>query len=45
MLGSSRIAGLTDYLYQRHREIIAFVRPDLAVSGMGLSSVAPVVDI
>src|SRR5450759_5095923 len=27
--------GLTDFLYQRDREIIAFARPDLAVSGTG----------
>jgi hypothetical protein len=27
--------GLTDILYQRDREIIAFARPDLAVSGTG----------
>jgi hypothetical protein len=37
--------GLTDFLYQRDREIIAFVQPDLAVSGTGSSSVVPVVDI
>ena len=30
---------LTDILYQRDRELIAFARPDLAVSGMGSSSV------
>jgi len=36
--------GLTDILYQRDREIIAFARPDLAVSGMGSSSVARAVD-
>jgi hypothetical protein len=35
---------LTDILYQRDREFIAFVRPDLAASGMGSSSVAPVAD-
>ena len=27
-------AGLTDFLYQRDGEIIAFARPDLAVSGV-----------
>ena len=37
--------GLTDFLYQRDGEIIAFARPDLAVSGTGSSSVVPVVDI
>jgi hypothetical protein len=37
--------GLTDFLYQRDGEIIAFARPDLAVSGTGSSSVAPVADI
>jgi hypothetical protein len=37
--------GLTDFLYQRDGEIIAFARPDLAVAGTGLSSAAPVVDI
>jgi hypothetical protein len=36
---------LTDFLYQRDREIIAFARPELAVSGTGSSSVVPVVDI
>ena len=39
------IYGLTAFLYQRDGEIIAFARPDLAVSGMGSLSVAPVVDI
>jgi hypothetical protein len=29
-----RLAGLTDFLYQRDGEIIAFARPDLAVSGV-----------
>ena len=38
-------SGLTDFLYQRDGETIAFARPDLAVSGTGSSSVAPVVDI
>jgi hypothetical protein len=38
-------SGLTDFLYQRDGEIIAFVQPDLAVSGTGSSSVVPVVDI
>ena len=28
-----RSSGLTDFLYQRDREIIAFGRPDLAVPG------------
>jgi hypothetical protein len=28
--------GLTDLLYQRDGEFIAFARPDLAVSGTGL---------
>ncbi len=37
--------GLTDFLYQRDREIIAFARPDLVASGTGSSSVAPVADI
>ena len=36
--------GLTDFLYQRDGEIIAFALPDLAVAGSGLSSAAPVVD-
>lgn len=36
--------GLTAFLYQRHRETIAFARPDLAVARMGSSSVAPAVD-
>ena len=36
--------GLTDFLYQRDGAIIAFARPDLAVTGLGLSSAAPVVD-
>src|SRR5450759_3540338 len=40
---SARRNDLTDFLYQRHREIIAFARPDLAVSGMGSSSMVPVV--
>jgi hypothetical protein len=39
------LPGLTDFLYQRDGETIAFARPDLAVSGTGSSSVAPVVDI
>ena len=39
------IPDLTDFLYQRDREIIAFARPDLAVTGTGLSSAAQVVDI
>ena len=38
-------SGLTDFLYQRDGEIIAFARPDLAVSGTGSSSVAQVADI
>jgi hypothetical protein len=29
------VIGLTDFLYQRDGEIIAFARPDLAVSGTG----------
>jgi hypothetical protein len=37
--------GLTDFLYQRDGEIIAFARPDLAVSGTGSSSMAQAVDI
>ena len=37
--------GLTDFLYQRDGETIAFARSDLAVSGTGSSSVAPVVGI
>ena len=37
--------GLTDFLYQRDREIIAFARPDLAVSGTGSLFVAQAVDI
>ena len=40
-----RTFDLTDFLYQRDREIIAFARPDLAVAGTGVSSAAPVVDI
>ena len=31
-------------VYQRDGVIIAFARPDLAVTGSGLSSAAPVVD-
>ena len=38
-------ADLTAFLYQRDGEIIAFARPDLAVSGMGSWPVAQVVDI
>jgi hypothetical protein len=38
-------ADLTDILYQRDREFIAFARPDLAVSGMGSSFVVPEVYI
>jgi hypothetical protein len=34
--------GLTGFLYQRDGEIIASARSDLAVSGTGSSSVAPV---
>ena len=45
MTRRARERGLTDFLYQRDGETIAFARPDLAVSGTGLSSVAPVVDI
>jgi hypothetical protein len=37
--------GLTDILYQRDREIIAFARSDLAVSGTGSLSVAQAVGI
>ena len=37
--------GLTDILYQRDREFIAFVRPDLAVSGMGSSFAVRAADI
>ena len=36
---------LTDILYQRDRETIAFVRSDLAVSGMGSWPVAQVAGI
>ena len=39
------VIGLTDFLYQRDGETIAFARSDLAVSGTGSSSVAPVVGI
>ncbi len=39
------VRGLTDFLYQRDGEIIAFARPDLAVAGTGLSSAAPAVGI
>jgi hypothetical protein len=38
-------ADLTSFLYQRDGEIIAFALPDLAVSGTGSLSAAPVVDI
>jgi hypothetical protein len=38
-----RIGGLTEFLYKRDGEIIAFERPDLAVSGTGWSFVAQVV--
>jgi hypothetical protein len=41
----SRTSGLTGFLYQRDGEIIAFARPDLAVSGTGSLSVVPAVDI
>ena len=44
-IGTSRHSGLTDFLYLRDGEIIAFARPDLAVSGTGSSSVAQVADI
>jgi hypothetical protein len=37
--------GLTDFLYQRDGEIIAFARPDLAVAGTGSLSAVPVADI
>jgi hypothetical protein len=37
--------GLTDSLYQRDREFIAFARRDSAAAGMVLSSAAPVGDI
>ena len=36
---------LTDILYQRDREFIAFARPDLAVSGMGSSFAAQAAEI
>ena len=39
------VSGLTAFLYQRDGEIIAFARPDLAVTGTGLSSAALEVDI
>jgi hypothetical protein len=42
---SRRHIDLTAFLYQRDGEIIAFARPDLAVSGMGSWPVAQVVDI
>jgi hypothetical protein len=41
----SKLVGLTDFLYQRDGETIAFARSDLAVSGTGSLSVVPVVDI
>ena len=35
------VFGVSDHkLYQRDGEIIAFARPDLAVAGMGASSVS-----
>ena len=37
--------GLTDFLYQRDGEIIAFAWPDLAVSGTGSWPVAQVAAI
>jgi hypothetical protein len=37
--------GLTAFLYQHDREIIAFLRPDLAVSRTDSSSVVQAVDI
>jgi hypothetical protein len=40
-----RQTGLTDFLYQRVREIIAFARPGLAVAGTGSLSVARVAGI
>jgi hypothetical protein len=43
-LSSFHPFGLTDFLYQRDREIIAFARPDLAVSGTGSLFVAQAVD-
>ena len=39
------LTGLTAFLYQRDREIIAFARPDPVVAGTRPSSVAQVVDI
>ena len=42
---SLRTIDLTDILYQRDRETIAFVRPDLAVSGTGSWPVAQVAGI
>ena len=45
-LGEIAFRGLTDFLYQRDGEIIAFARPDLAVvAGTDSSSVALAVDI
>jgi hypothetical protein len=38
------LVDLIDFLYQRHREVSAFVRSDLAVARMGSSSVALSVD-
>ena len=40
-----KLFDLTDILYQRDRETIAFVRPDLAVSGTGSWPVAQVAGI
>jgi ABC-type uncharacterized transport system fused permease/ATPase subunit len=42
---TTHLIGLTNFLYQRDGEIIAFARLDLAVAGTGLSSAVPVVDI
>jgi hypothetical protein len=39
------LGGLTDFLNQRDREIIAFARPVLAVSGTGSSFVAQGADM
>jgi hypothetical protein len=43
--GATASIDLTDILYQRDGEIIAFARPDPAVSGTGSLFVAQAVDI
>jgi hypothetical protein len=39
------VRGLTDFLYQRDREITALERPDLVVAGTGCTPVAQAINI